>query len=339
MALIPDPRRWVPYRVDLGPEDPVLSWCHLGDARPTEPFFDETLTRACSRPFNRWADVRTTMTATAAALAAAPPPAPTAFVFHVGRCGSTLLAQMLAADPANRVLSEPAPFDVVLRAPLSRPVTAATLTSWLRTTLGALAGPAPGERRLFVKLDSWAVLAAPLLADAFGDVPWLLLHRDPVEVVVSMLRHRPFTMIPTALPPELFGLTFDEAIAATPEEYAARVLGAVLDAFTTMRDRATVVAYPELPDATFDWLDRLGIERSPEVDAAMRAVTARHAKFPATAFADDRSAKQAAATLAVRDAVARWCTPTYDRLTAPDPPAGAGTDPAGIPTTGDHPTA
>ena len=47
--------------------------------------------------------------------------APTGFVFHLSRCGSTLVSQMLAALPQNVVLSEAGPINDALRAHLRAP--------------------------------------------------------------------------------------------------------------------------------------------------------------------------------------------------------------------------
>ena len=44
--------------------------------------------------------------------------APSLFLFHVSRCGSTLISQMLAALPQNVVISEAGPMDAILRSHL-----------------------------------------------------------------------------------------------------------------------------------------------------------------------------------------------------------------------------
>ena len=118
MGVIPDLRDWIPYRADIRSELPQLHWCHTGGGRLTAPFFEGDLTRLSAVPFNRAFEVVTSIDAATEHLGEHPPLAPTAFIFHIGRCGSTLAAQMLAADPRNRVLSEPSPFDVFVRAPL-----------------------------------------------------------------------------------------------------------------------------------------------------------------------------------------------------------------------------
>ncbi len=88
-----DWRDWLPYRIDVAPEVPVVHWCRTGGQRLTEPFFEQDLHHLMGRPFNRALDVRSTIDDAAAHLARHPALPPTAFVFHLGRCGSTLVAR------------------------------------------------------------------------------------------------------------------------------------------------------------------------------------------------------------------------------------------------------
>src|SRR5690242_2119180 len=107
---------WVPITVEWPDGKPVVEWCHLGARRFTEPFFEDTIREALRRPFNRLFHRRTPIEALADWREASPGLEPTGFVFHMSRCGSTLLAQMLARLCSNVVLSEPGPVDSVIRA-------------------------------------------------------------------------------------------------------------------------------------------------------------------------------------------------------------------------------
>lgn len=314
---MPDLRGWVPYRMDLQPEIPELHWCHTGGRRLCDPFFDDDLTRLLAPPFNRAFEVVTSVDDAARHLDEHPPLAPTAFIFHIGRCGSTLVSRMLAADPANRVLSEPAVLDVVLRAPRRRPVAPDDHLDWLRAVTGALSQPAAGESRLFVKLDSWGSVDAAELDRAFPEVPWLFIYRDPVEVLVSLLARTPMTLLPSSLGSATFGIPMEAAVSMPTAEYAARVLGVLTANLARWSYRAWLIEYPELPAALWPWLeDRLGVHPEPPVRAAMRGLTAEHAKFPATPFTDDRAVKQQRATPEIRTLVDRWVSPAYEQLRA-----------------------
>src|SRR5206468_1319466 len=64
---------------------------------------------------------------------------PNGFIFHVSRCGSTLVSQMLAALAQNVVISEAPPIDAVVRACHVRPdLSLDQHAQWLRWMIEAL---------------------------------------------------------------------------------------------------------------------------------------------------------------------------------------------------------
>lgn len=115
----------------------------------------------------------------------APRGTPTAFVFHVSRCGSTLLASALEATAEYLVLREPSPLNAVL----SPPRTVAPRRQLLSSAFGWYAALAEErQQRLVVKLPSMATMVASELCRAFPGVPAIVLVRHPFRVVASMLR-------------------------------------------------------------------------------------------------------------------------------------------------------
>src|SRR5439155_24789392 len=135
--------------------------------------------------------------------AAEPGIPPTGFIFHMSRCGSTLISQMLAALPQNVVVSEAGPVDAVLRARFQAPdLPEREQIGWLQGIVSALGRRRTGEEsHFFVKLDAWHTLDLPLIQRAFPDVPWLFLYRNPVEVMVSHARQPGSQLVPGMLPP------------------------------------------------------------------------------------------------------------------------------------------
>src|SRR6185437_13560164 len=104
-ALTPLPDvPWVPAQVRWTAAGPVVDWCHLGDLRFIAPFFEQTIDDAMAHPFNLLF-ARSTPLADIAHHE--PELRPAGLIFHMSRCGSTLVSRMLAALPRNVVLSEP----------------------------------------------------------------------------------------------------------------------------------------------------------------------------------------------------------------------------------------
>ncbi|NYT41169.1 aspartyl beta-hydroxylase [Sphingomonas sp. R-74633] len=277
------PAGWLPAK--LGP-DLTIDWLHFAGVAPNRSFFDISLTEAAARPLNRVLRVRTTLD-TLIDAPRDPGFAPSGFVFHMSRCGSTLVAQMLGAVPGHFALSEPQLLDGLIRAPFDDPelqveALRALVYAWSR-----------GADRLFVKLDSWHTRALPLLRRAFPQVPWIFLHRDPVEVLVSHRRERGFQTVPGLIPLDWFGLEPDDA--TLPEaEYIARVLERICEpAIAQAADGGLLLDYTELPQAFFTRiLPHFGLTPTPDERATMDAAARRNSKEPDTGFQPDGEAKQ-----------------------------------------------
>ncbi len=304
-----DLSRWTPIRLGWEAGEPVVDWCHTEGITFDEPFFTETVDRCLRHPFRLLFRPRTDLDALCRAVDEQPGLPPSGFVFHMSRCGSTLVAQMLASVPAFAVASEPGPLEAVLRAPDDR-----RAVRRLQCMVGVL-GQARHhlQRRFFVKFDAWATLQLDLLRRTFPEVPWVFVYRNPVEVLVSHVRRPGAHVIPEVFGPGRFGLE-----NGMPRlEYAARVLARICEAALARRDDplATFVDYDELPAfVTADLPGLWSLPLSRDDRARMEATTFRDAKNAVLAFEDDRMAKQAEATEALRALAAQWLDPLYRRL-------------------------
>ena len=285
-----------------------VSWLHADAQRYTEPFFEDTLQRLRRAPANRGGEPRVTPLA---ALAEFRGPEPDAIIFHVSRCGSTLVAQMLAALPHHTVLAEPPLADELLRLPLVRPETTdEERIALLRGAVAALARPhAATARRLFVKLDSWHLFELPLVRRAFPRTPCVLLHRHPVEVLVSLVRRPSLTLVRDTVRPEQLGLTRAERDALPPVAHAAAILGAFFRTALTHHDELLAVDYASLPQ--FVWTAWPGCCFDPAEREALAIAARRDAKNPAQDFQGDSTGKRAAATPELLAAAGRWTLPHY----------------------------
>jgi hypothetical protein len=115
-------------------------------------------------------------------------PLPAGLIFHCGRCGSTLLANMLAVHPQFRVLNEP---DVVNRLLVRGPSAAGAAARDLRMLTRAFGRGLRHGGRVVVKASSWNVLEAPGILAALPGVPAVFLWRRAPDVVASCLYSAP----------------------------------------------------------------------------------------------------------------------------------------------------
>lgn len=288
---------WTPINLAWRPDGAQVDWCRLGDTRFTEPFFEQTIATALRHPA-RLLFRRQTPVAALEALQDDPSALPPrGFIFHLSRCGSTLAAQLLAALPQNLVLSEAPPIDQLLSVQRCD----ATLTrerrlAQFRGLIHALGRPRHrDERHLFIKFDSWHVLELPLILEAFPDVPWIFLYRDPVEIMVSQHRQRGTQMIPGIVDPRLFNLDPAAVTQMLPDEYCARVLAqiSVAAAMHAQLGHCRLVNFTQLPAVLWESLGKFfGVEWTPDDLARMQYVSLADAKNPAQPHAADGAAKQ-----------------------------------------------
>jgi hypothetical protein len=300
------PSGWLPVGTRWRGQKLYLDWAYVGSRRLWEPFFEETVARCLSKPFNRLFGTSTPIGALAGWLREHPGLPPAGFIFHMSRCGSTLVSQMLAAIPGNVVVSEAGPIDAVVQARRTRPdLGDEQHAAWLRWMIGALGQPRCGEERhFFVKLDSWHALALPLFRRAFPTVPWIFLYRDPVEVLASQLRRRGIQMVPGSIGQDVFGFKASQT-TQPPETYCAKVLARICDG--ALREyapgTALLVNYRQLPAALWtDVLPHFGVPCSDRDRAAMADAARYDAKNPQLPFINDSAAKQELATDKVRSA-------------------------------------
>ncbi|PVM89049.1 aspartyl beta-hydroxylase [Caulobacter radicis] len=306
--LLAPPAGWLP--VAVLPDEDAVDWAFFGARRLEESFFGESVPKVWSAPLNRLLRLRTPLSA----LEGLAGPTPDGLVFHMSRCGSTLLGRMLGAPERATVLSEAAPIDHVVRGdlPWGRKV---ALLRGVVAALGRARGA--GDARLFLKLDCWHALAFDLFREAFPETPWLHLYRTPAEVMVSHARSPGMQMVPQVVAPAVFGL----AQPATPDaDYQAAVLAAIgeaaLAAFAA-DGAGLLVNYETLPGAVAGRVLRhFGWTPEAAESDAMTAAAAIDAKAPERAFRPDGAAKRAEVDPAIRAACAARLDGLHARLEA-----------------------
>ena len=297
---------WTPFRAAFHGPALLVDWCHLDSRRMTEPFFYETVMNAMRDPFNLVFQQRTPIEA----LADLPPGlAPAGFVFHMSRCGSTLVSQALAAFEGNIVVSEAAPLRAALQAPRTGRATADQARAWFAGLVNAYAQPRFSyETRLFIKFMAADVLDIARVRQAFPDVPWIFVTRDPAEIMASQARMAGIDLTRGQIAPALLGLAEDEVWEMDALPYQAHVLAAfgraALDAHPS--GNGLILDHTELPAALWTKvLPHFGLSANQVAVEAMWAVSQHHSKAPGTAFAPERDPNRAGAApfRAVIDAI------------------------------------
>ncbi|MCU1749463.1 sulfotransferase family protein [Pseudomonas sp. 6D_7.1_Bac1] len=300
---------WLPIRVWAQNGEWQVDWCWFGDTPLHQPFFRDAVEDALRLPFNQAFRRQTPLQALSDWQAISPGLAPSAFIFHASRCGSTLISQMLAQLDNHIVISEPPPLDALLRSTLPPTVRNAAI----RGLLSAYGQPRRGvEQHLVIKLDAWNIGELKRLRECFPETPWLFVYRDPLEIAVSHLRRPGMHMVPGLIGASALD---DGAAFEGQEDFIARRLGRLLHlgAEHCREFAGLAVNYRELPGAMEGRLAAfftLNVEQRTQVFSAV----SQHAKQPSETFVADGEGKQREASPLLRERAEFWAREPYEAL-------------------------
>ncbi len=248
-------------------------------------------------------------------------------IFHMARTGSTLVSRLLGKTRLAQSLSEVPVIDQALFHADLRPGKEGD--ALLRGIIAAFSRPRrPSERHLVVKMtDAMPNTRLPRFRAAFPAVPWIFIYRDPVEVMVSMVRG-PTGNIRNwfrnrAQVAERLGMPALSDPAMWPEEFIARTLRrfcakAVEAAKATPPGLFLAVPYTRLPEAIWESIaPHFGIRLGEKERAVMREEARYSAKrADAVAFQPDSEAKYGEATPRMRALANRFVGPMIEELRA-----------------------
>jgi hypothetical protein len=294
---------WIPYKLSFDESRPCCEWLYTGDEDFTEPFFDETIAKC--RPFNNRSrksissiDVLPHWSNEIESIP------PSAFIFHVSRCGSTLASQLLALDRTNIVLSEVPFFDALLRSGKN------ISPQLLKAAMAFYAPVRNGRKHLFIKTDSWHIFFYKQIRELYPQTPFILLYRRPDEVIRSQQKQRGMHAIPGLIEPALLGFDENEVQHMNQDEYIGKVLEKYFQAFLQILEKdalAFAVNYREGPVAMVEKI--AGITGASIGNVEMENIKNRavyHAKYPERVFAEE----------AIRDRVPEYCQAAYEKYEA-----------------------
>ncbi|WP_374764729.1 hypothetical protein [Yunchengibacter salinarum] len=254
---------------------------------------------------------------------------PAGFIFHVSRCGSTLMAKALARLESNLVINQGGPLQRGFWAAITDdfrvgPGHDPRSHGLFRNLVRLMARRRRGvEQRAFVKFISWNIRVQDFVRAAYGDVPALFLYRDPVEVIASVKKEttavlhargtRQAAMLTGLDVCETHDMSDTAYLAACYAAYFRTALGAGAE------DGLSVLNYIWLkkPDHFRDILVR-GLGYEPDVAdlAVMQEQFRYHSKDDTdkATFSGDSAEKQAALDNQDVEEVARWCGALTEHL-------------------------
>jgi len=238
---------WIPITLIEGDNETYFEWIYLSDIKYADPFFDETIAKCKShaynsRPFKLISTVENLIDWSNGLISVELK----SLVFHVSRCGSTMLSQSLATSLENIIVSEAPIIDQILRSDLFSLDKKNVLLKSVIAFLGQKRFPE--QKNLIIKLDAWHIFAADYFRTLFPETPFALLYRNPTEVLKSHQKMMGMHMVPHILPLHVFSITTEEVDKISFQEYGALVLEKYFQGFLDFYEadnNVTILNYNE----------------------------------------------------------------------------------------------
>ena len=284
---------WIPIKLYAEDESLLCRWLYVGDKDFTEPFFDETISVCRTLPEN--GHLKRSMSSMDVLVDWAKEMdviEPTAFIFHISRCGSTLISQMLGMQPSNIILPEIPFFDDLLRYGKKHDCITEILPQ-LKAAIG-LYGAKRNEKyqQLFIKTDSWHIHFYKELRALYPTVPFFLLYRKPDEVIRSQQKKRGMQALPNLLEAAIFGFDKDKISTMPLDEYMGMVIESYLNAFVEILENDKAVYAINYHDGAMKIVNTIatvtGLQISAEENILMQKRAGFHAKFPEQVFTEEQ---------------------------------------------------
>lgn len=312
------PFGWLP--ADIGAA--AIRWIRVDSQSPTDPFFYKWVTALRSRvPLPR--EHETELRSLAQNVAHLPEVEPAGIIFHVSRCGSTLLQNALAVGENVFVVGEASAIDRAMRLAARREPSAAYAGAGALRDLCKVFGHYRGSSapQLILKTGLAAVVALRGIRSVWPDVPCVMIIRDPVQVVVSNLRSPPRVLLEWYDAPSrcFAGPVPEEALGRGLEEFCAWLVGRICGAALEQMDsKFLLLDYQDLtPEAALRVAEFFSVRLTDEGREALRRTFLFDAKR-GNEFKPDADRKKKAATPSTLEAVARWALADYEALLRSD---------------------
>lgn len=292
---------FVPYKLFRDENEVFCHWLYTGGNRFHEPFFDETILR-CRVDFsnNRRFKSISAMPMLPEWASHFSSAKPEAIIFHLSRCGSTLLTQLLTLDEQNISLSEVPFFDELLRLPVQQPgFSLETTEVWLKAAFQFYGRPKTAtENRVFIKTDCWHIFFFETWRKLFPEVPVVLLYRSPDEVLRSQQKRRGMQAVPGLVEPSIFGIAESEIRYEDFDHYFSMVMQNILCRFLEVSEKDGRVVLANYNEGMINVMKRIGhasgISWDNDLLLKMEERSRYHAKYPGQAFSGDAPSGQEA---------------------------------------------
>ena len=245
---------------------------------------------------------------------------PAGFIFHVGRCGSTLLAKVLSSLDQHIVIKEAEPVQQLLGVEYEE-VFRNIRERYFQSLLNIYGHRRlPVHERFFVKFSSNHIKRLEMIRGLYPGVPWLFLYRNPYEIIPTSLegpawfirnKNTPEGAFDAALPIESVEQMSDLAFSVQVESSTLRI------AIENTCDHCLFVDYTQLKPENLPRILRFfGLNVTGEEFDGMVEQFGFYSKRDGESvpFVPDGAAKRDKVTDAIREAIEEELWDLYQAL-------------------------
>lgn len=306
--------QWLPYRYHAKTRS--ISWC-MPDGRATEPFQDQTIVRYREQLVNQLLAPKTTIASLLASPFATQVLQPAGFIFHLSRCGSTLVSGSITELASASVLSEsPALTECLLDTSLAKEEQRQLLQNLIQWQARAVAPFVTGAQQLVIKWNAWDIFCWPMIRALYPQVPVLLLVRDPVEILASHQRSVGRHMAGDISMVD-FHPVFKWDTQASLLENRIKVLERISAVMAGIIHEPGVILmdYSHINPASIQRIhEHFNLTANPVEQLAIRERMKRHSKEPERQFQPDTAQKQQLFNPQEREAIVTGLMSVYRQL-------------------------
>lgn len=302
---------WLPYLYQ--PKRQRINWL-LPISHATEPFQDEYISRCRQQLFNQIIQPCSSLLFAKQQAEHIANVQPAGFIFHLSRCGSTLISGCLSELETTCVFSESPLLTELL---LDKELPVAERKLYLCAFINLQAAAFPDRSQMIIKWNAWDIFYWELIRDIYSQVPAIFLVRDPVEILAShqrsVGRHMSGDPVLADVDPVFKSQLSDQCLF----DKQIQILHSLLQVMDEKRagPKIMVVDYRQLCVANIPSIlaflvcevDELGFLK---IQERMQF----HSKTPAQVFVADSMTKQQSVTLGEQGKIQAYLMPAYNQL-------------------------
>lgn len=318
---------YLPIALRNNSGESAVTWMDCSGATLREPFFYDTvalLKGAYPPPM----EVRTSVSELIDIARQRKSVTPKGLIFHLSRCGSTLIANACRLGHGVRVISEAPVIAGVFEPPVesrsyaNQSKGAESCGRLLESLARIFASHNGGCEGLVIKFSSWNLMFMSLVRTVWPQVPCVIVTRNPIEILVSHIWGPANWMYFKSHPEEACSifrwmLSSSTVVEMPLTEFLSRIIGTLCDAAAEHWDEECyLLDYGQIDvDVMVDVGRLFGIDLETRRNG-LTELLGYYSKdrHQAASFKPDRQTKLDSATQAMKYAVRLWAQSSYERL-------------------------